>query len=318
MFSLTPCGRVQTPSQKVLSVAFSLDGNLCAAADRDGFIHVIDVAGGSIVRKFKQQHVEFIYTLAVHPQTGHLFSAGKDKSIREWDWESGSFIRDYAEIFAPGGMKSAPSKSLKPTTKSHKMTILSIALDGELMATASQDTMVKLWKNGEPVRTFDWHSGPVTCARFQPGSRVLFSASRDKTIRSWDDVTGALIHKYTGHLGEIIALEFIDAEQFVSVDVYGKVLKWHVSSESFDEIIYESQDRVICAHLVQNTSCLLLGCENGNIEVIDLKREVPTLSVHEHSSEIRSIQSNASGIIASSDNSGKVTLWNFSDVRGES
>ena len=82
---------IQLPSAKALAVAIHPEGRLCAAGDRDGVIHIIDVASDEVVRKLRP-HNEFVYTLAFHPETGHLFSAGKDKSIREWDIESGEFI----------------------------------------------------------------------------------------------------------------------------------------------------------------------------------------------------------------------------------
>ena len=309
---------IQQPSAKILAVALTPDGSLCAAGDRDGFIHIIDVKSGAVLRKLRQQHIEFVYTLAIHPQTGHLFSAGKDKSIREWNIDTGECIKDYAGIFSPGSAHSA-GRGLKAATKSHKMTILSIALERDgLMATGSQDTTLKLWKNDDPVRTFDWHTGPVTCVRFQPGTRVLFSASRDKTIRSWNEITGALIHKYTGHLGEIIALEFIDADHFASADVLGNVMLWNAESEHFDHILYKSPERLFCAKCIPSRDALLLGKENGAIEAISLipheANATPQAicAATEHACEIRCIDATPSGIIASGDNSGKVVLWNFS------
>ena len=306
---------IQVPSQKVLAVAFNADGTLCAAGDRDGIIHIVDVQSGSIVKKLKQ-HLEFVYCLVFDAQTGHLLSAGKDKSIREWDLESCKMVRDFAGIFSISSDHSTPH-GLKPATRSHRMTILSLALGPDhKMATGSQDTNVKFWQNGDPVRTYDWHSGPVTCVRFQPETAVLFSASRDKTIRSWNDNNGAVLHRYNGHLGEIIGLEFIDESHFVSVDELGYVIGWKVQDESPSAFLYHSECRIGCA--AYKDGYLVLGRTDGRLEIINVQPDKwpetsecvcisePSENV---SSEIRSLAIKDMQCIASGDNSGKLRFW---------
>lgn len=306
---------IQLPTQKVLAVEFSLDEQKCAAGDRDGIIHILDVESGTVEKKLRQ-HVEFVYTLAFNPDNGHLLSAGKDKSIREWDIESGAFIKDHAGIFVSQGARTMGAQSFKPTTRSHKMTILSIAaVKGGRMATSSQDKYVKLWKHGEPIRTFDWHSAPVTCVRFQPETDILFSASRDLTIRSWNEETGALIHKYSGHYAEIIAFDFLDKNHFISVDVAGYVLIWNVDHESPIEIIYQADGRI------QTATCqnhiLWLGFENGKLEAIKIdlnqiqKIEKSDFSIQHHQSEVRCIRASKNGYMLSCDNAGKVAIWSI-------
>jgi WD40 repeat protein len=306
---------IQLPTQKVLAVAFSPDNQKCAAGDRDGIIHIIDVESGTVERKLKQ-HVEFVYTLAFNPDNGHLLSAGKDKSIREWDIETGTFIKDHAGIFVSQGARTMGAQSFKPSTRSHKMTILSIAaVKGGRMATASQDKFVKLWKNGEPIRTFDWHTAPVTCVRFQPETDILFSASRDLTLRSWNESNGALIHKYSGHYAEIVAFEFINDTHFVSVDVAGYVMLWHVERESPLEIIYQSGGRIQTA--TYQNGILWLGHETGKLEAVQIdienirKIEKPEFSIEHHRCEVRSICVSENGYMVSSDNAGKVAIWSI-------
>ncbi|MBQ9244349.1 MAG: hypothetical protein IJ165_14215 [Proteobacteria bacterium] len=304
---------IQLPSAKALAVAIHPDGRLCAAGDRDGVIHVIDIERGEIIRKLRP-HNEFVYTLAFHPETGHLFSAGKDKSIREWDIETGDFLIDHAGIYVSAGARTMGAQKLKPTTRSHSMTILSIALERDgLMATGGQDRKVKLWKNGEPVRTYDWHMGPVTCVRFEPEKLVLYSASRDMTIRSWNEETGAVIHKYSGHTTEIIGLEFIDADRFLSVDKRGAVIAWLVEKENMQGVLCDTGRATVCAHRMDDT--LLMGLEDGSIVGIPAKfgekidKVAPVFDENRHQVDVRCIASHANGTVVSGDNAGKVILW---------
>ena len=307
---------IQTPSAKVLAVAINDDKSRCAAGDRDGMIHIIDTASGEVLRKLKQ-HVEFVYCLAFMPN-GHLLSAGKDKSIREWDIETGEFLCDYAGIFQTKKSRSMAAQSLRAEARSHSMTILSLAVtDDNQMATSSQDKLVKLWKDGNPIRTCDWHTGPVTCVRFQPETNILYSASRDKTIRSWSPSNGAVLHRYNGHLGEIIGLEFIDESSFVSVDVLGNVLIWDADIEQPAGQLYAASGRVMCASLLRKHHQLLLGLENGSIEAVDIRFEdrpelrQATAKASQHTSEVRCIAATDDDLFASSDNSGKVILWHY-------
>lgn len=74
---------IELATQKVLALAFHPDGRRLAAGDRDGFIHIIDAETGEVLRTLGR-HVEFVYALAFDPDTGHLISSGKDKSLRVW------------------------------------------------------------------------------------------------------------------------------------------------------------------------------------------------------------------------------------------
>lgn len=305
---------IQIPSSKVLAVAFSPDGNLLAAGDREGFIHIIDTQTGEVVRKLKQ-HVEFVYALAFDVDSGYLISTGKDRSLRVWKAETGQFIRDDAGIFLSATARSMGAQMLKPTTRSHNLTILSLATaPGGLMATASQDKNVKLWRHGEPLRSFSWHEGPVTCVRFQPEHGILFSASKDRSIRSWDAQNGAMISKYLGHRDEIVGFAFSSADRFVSADLAGEVLAWQVDKSSAMGSLYTANSQVQSLAITPDGETLYLGLEDGSLVVLDIGYDIkararePRLIDNSHSFAIRSIDVSADGRIASSDNAGKVFI----------
>ena len=311
---------IQLPSGKALAAVFNPGGTQCAVGDRDGVIHIIDVASGEVIQRLRQ-HIEFVYCLQYLPGNNHLLSAGKDKSIREWDVESGKLVRDYAGIFSASAPTGHVAHGLKPATRSHRMTILSLAVapDGDWMATGSQDNTLKLWQNGDPVRTFDWHTAPVTCVRFQPETQTLFSASRDKTIRSWSATNGAVIHRYNGHPGEIIGLEFIDRNHFVSVDDQGYVYAWEPHQEFPVAQIFKTTVPVCCATLDSEKNSLILGCARGQIEVVDVNPdnwESPDHFIYRcepqtvHETDVRCVAVADSGnVAATGDNSGKRVLW---------
>jgi WD40 repeat protein len=64
--------------------------------------------------------------------------------------------------------------------------------DGRLIASASDDRSVALWKVGsgtEPTR-LDGHAGALVAVAFSPDGRTLASASRDGTVKLWDVAAG--------------------------------------------------------------------------------------------------------------------------------
>lgn len=309
---------IQIPSSKVLALAFSPDGKLLAAGDRDGIVHIIDVELGQVVRKLKQ-HVEFVYALTFDVDSGHLISTGKDRSLRVWNAETGEFIRDDAGIFLSASARSMGAQRLKPSTRSHTLTVLSLATaPGGILASAGQDKNVKLWRNGVPLRSFSWHEGPVTCVRFQPETYVLFSASRDRSIRSWNAENGAMLDKYLGHKDEIIAFAFSSSERFVSADLSGEVLAWQVGKASPDGSLYTAHAHLSSLAMSPDGEHAYLGLEDGSLVVLELAYDIkprlrePVVVDNSHHFSIRSIDVSAEGRVASSDNAGKVLIHQFS------
>lgn len=305
---------IDLPTQKVLALAFHPDGIRVAAGDRDGFIHIVDSVSGEVLRTLGR-HVEFVYALAFDPDTGRLVSSGKDKSLRVWNIDDGTFIRDESGIFTGASSRSLSAQGCRQNVRSHTMTVRTIACaSGGVMATGAQDCKVKFWRHGEPLRTYDWHSAPVTVVRFEPETGVLYSASQDRTIRSWNETTGAVIHKYCGHGAGICGFDFIDDGHFVSVDESGSVVVWRTSSESLERMAYTAARKLTCARYDPANERLILGAEDGGLEIVSMRGVVSSAqdavmscSMRLHASAVRCIDT-AGGRIASGDNSGKVMI----------
>lgn len=307
---------VELPTQKVLAVGFHPDGERIAAGDRDGYIHILERSSGRVIRTLGR-HVEFVYCLAFDPDTGHLITSGKDKSLRVWDLDTGAMLYDMAGIFRGAGeARTIASQSCRQGVRGHTLTVLSIACaPGGLMATGGQDCKVKYWKDGEPLRTYDWHSGPVTSVRFEPETGILYSGSKDQTIRSWNEQTGAVIHKYSGHISAICGLEFVSSGAFLSIDVSGMVLAWETAQESMRSVFYRAPRRLMCSHLDRASGVLLLGGEDGALEAVavdasDLESGAALCATRLHTAEVRCIDAHGSFVV-SGDNSGRVVISRF-------
>ena len=71
--------------------------------------------------------------------------------------------------------------------------------DGELIASASDDSTVKLWKrDGSLLHTLKGHTAEVRGLVFSPDGELIASASVDNTVKLWKP-DGSLLHTLKGH-----------------------------------------------------------------------------------------------------------------------
>lgn len=73
---------------------------------------------------------------------------------------------------------------------------------GNLIASGSMDRDILLWRTFGQCENYGiltGHKGAVLDLHWSRDSRVLFSASADKMLASWDLETGTRIRRHTGH-----------------------------------------------------------------------------------------------------------------------
>jgi len=164
---------------KVYTAAFSPDGKSLLSGSNDGSIRLWDVANAA-TRMTLTPHETLVHNVAFAPDGKSFATAGWDKAVRIWDASTGKWEKTMehgagvlAIAFSPDGKLlasvtmlddrvPAPGQFRKPEIKlwdvgtgkeiasleGHTQHVYGVAFsaDGKLLATASFDRTIKLWK----------------------------------------------------------------------------------------------------------------------------------------------------------------------------
>lgn len=123
--------------ERMAGAAYSSDGKwlaVCRGGEANGLagkVTLLDPATGKKLRETSPGHLDGATDLAFHPDGKHIFSAGRDTTVKIWRLDDGKHVRDLGQ--GRGGQ--------------FKDWICAIALspDGKLLAAADMAGMVHVW-----------------------------------------------------------------------------------------------------------------------------------------------------------------------------
>ena len=171
-----------------------------------------------------------------------LLSAGDDFTLRQW----------------PGGQ----------VLTQHRGKVTDIATNGDIIATASWDGSIGLWKDGE-ARFLTGHQAGVNDLAFAPDG-TLISASTDGTLRLWDLATGEEQRQLLSHgfgINEMVYHAQGGWIAYGAVDGVTRVID-AVTAEPIADFTLERRP-ILAMALSPDGSTLAVGDGEGYIMVID-------------------------------------------------
>ena len=136
------------------------------------------------------------------------------------------------------------------TLYGHKLPVLdlSISSDSKLIATCSADKNVRIWglDFGDCHKAFFAHNDSVMAVRFIPHplehdeKHILFSASKDGVVKSWDGDKFEQIQRLEGHKGEVWAMAISRTGEMVVTASHDKSIRfWEVG----DDLLFLEEER---------------------------------------------------------------------------
>ncbi|MEM9003110.1 MAG: AAA-like domain-containing protein [Cyanobacteria bacterium P01_F01_bin.86] len=113
----------------------------------------------------------------------------------------------------------------------HQTGIEDVAIhpDGQLIASASADSTIKLWQtDGTLLRTFTENNHIVLSVTFSPDGQLIASGGYDKTVRIWK-LDGTLVSTMEGHDDDVTTVVFSpDSQQVASASVDSTIKLWNI------------------------------------------------------------------------------------------
>lgn len=161
--------KTQTVSEHknwITALSFSPRGKILATSSIDSTENLLDSKTGKVLATINLAP-ETIHSSAFYPVNNYPYLACGlgDGSIRIWDVKKGSMIT---------------------RINGHKGKVLSLSFtsDGKLLASGSEDRLVRIWDNqGKCILSLPEHSGSVLSICFSPNGKILASGSEDGNLR---------------------------------------------------------------------------------------------------------------------------------------
>jgi eukaryotic-like serine/threonine-protein kinase len=244
--------RRQAPGQYVYTIAFSPAGKFLAGGCEDHRVRVWRVPGGEEALTLAG-HTAVVLGVAFSPDGNRLASGSNDKTVKVWAAATGALLLDlkahtthlHSVAFSPDGKwlivgddttvdvwdAQAGAEVCRCSGHTGRVRGVAVSGDGQVLASASEDGTVKLWRlGGTPgglLATLDGQAGPVQGVAFHPDGKRLASAHQHQVVKVWDLSTRQEVNALRGHTARVTGVAFApDGARLASSSDDGTVKLW--------------------------------------------------------------------------------------------
>lgn len=240
----------------IIAVAFSSDGQLLAASDIRGDVHVWQIHNSQKLLTLSGHH-GWVFSLVFSPNSITLASASTDYVVKLWDVATGDCLQT---LPGPANLLnavkfSADERILLTDDKNAAIQLWNVdhlelqiarlqgytylvrattlSPDGKTIANSTQSQTINLWniQTGNCEKVLHSHHPTVRLLAYSPDGQYLASTSLDPAIQLWDLSTDQCAYTLEGHSQGISEITFSPDSCYLASSSYDQTVKvWDVST----------------------------------------------------------------------------------------
>ncbi|MDZ7950492.1 NB-ARC domain-containing protein [Nostoc sp. DedQUE09] len=312
----------------VVSVAFSLDGQILASGSNDHTIKLWDIQTGQCLKTLRG-HSSWVQCVAFNPDGQILASGSNDHTIKLWNIQTGQCFktlqghkgRVLSVAFSPDRqtlVSSGEDQTVRLWNISDQEClrileiqinwILSVALspDGQTLAVASEGNTVKLWniQPGECVKILPGYSNFVWAVTFSADGQVLATAGEDKIVKIWDVSTGECLQTLQEHTERVWLVVFSpDERTLVSASNDKTVKLWDFHTGQCLKTLTAYSNWVSSVAFSWDDQILASGCEDYQIRLWNVSTGLCIRTLRGHTNIVSSVVFAPKAVVSEASNS---------------
>jgi WD40 repeat protein len=243
---------------QVNNISFSGNDKWLASGSSDMTVRVWDVETGkqlSVLKGHTDQVIGVYFSQDSLSQ--YIASTSFDKTVKLWDTKLGTEV-----------------KTLRDHTKATNN--IAYSYDGKTLASCSDDKTIKIWSTDlhtkEPLMTLIGHEAPVLTVLYSFDSKLLISSDEAGYIKIWSMPSGKLVRTIKAHDDLIQDLSISgNNDIIVSASIDKKVKLWEIATGN-NLMTFDAGVEIWAVDLVSDVSTLILGCADGTVRFLELKK----------------------------------------------